>query len=220
MVRAMLFSEEMEFGPINDPQDSEFNVMMPRKWAEGKKGALFIKDFSSHAVKIIPVSYDRISLLRIKTMSKKDENTIEEIVKSVTRIIENYKIKTIYSNGICQETFECFAEFVIKRDDELISEIGRMRKERDWLNIDDIMVIHLDEHHRQLLHLIDEIDSVEREKKTAGLAKTIETKPLLEEYFRMNMTRAKLIETLKRKNTIDVNPLVHELMLELSYVTV
>lgn len=204
---------EVEFGKVNDKNGGEYNIRVPASWAEGTENALFIKDFINKAIKVIPITYDRVSILRIK--AKRD--SIQEIVMAVNLIVQNYKIKTVYSNGICKGDFECFAEFVISRDDSLIGEIMKMKRDRDWLNIEDVMVIHLDEHHRAMKGIMDKIATSENEKESNGIQKTVKTADLLDSYFRMEMTREKLLETLKRKCMLDKNQFIHQLMVEINW---
>ena len=168
-LRTSLFSIEVEFGSING--HNKFNIVVPPEWADGYANALFVRNVNDGSMKIIPTEFNEIAMIRIMT---RDLKSLQEALQ---KMIFDCDLKALHTTGVCKEISDCYTEIIVKKDEQFISNIIELKKNKDKMLISKMLVVILNDKYQRFEELV---------KKT-------KSEELIKDFLSLRMTRDELI---------------------------
>ena len=150
-LRTSLFSVEVEFGSINGR--SGYNVSVPPGWTDGCVNALFVRNANDGSLKIIPTEFEEVAMIRIMTKN------LKSLKEALQKMIFDCNLKALHTTGVCKDVSDCYTEIVVKKDAKFISNIVELKKKKNQMLIDKMLVVFLNDKYQRFEDLVKKTGS-------------------------------------------------------------
>jgi hypothetical protein len=160
-LRTSLFSIEVEFGTVNGK--NKYNITVPAEWTDGCKNALFIRNANDGSLKVIPTEFSEVAMIRIKTKN------LKSLQEALQQMIFDFKLKCLHTTGVCKDVSDCYTEIIVKRDKKFIDNVMELKKKKDQLLVDELLVVFLNDKYQRFEELVKKTGSGELVKDFLSL---------------------------------------------------